>query len=215
MKNLAKIWDELTVATGGCNQFGTTKELHADIMRQLSNIAKHNKSILDMGCGRGGHALFLAKHGCHVAGVDFSRVALDAARKTTNSKKNKVSFIKADIAKKLPFPDKSFDAVICMGNTFGVLPTASLCKRCLGEVRRLARRDVLFELRTGFEKRTAKYTKNGKTIKYPVKVWTPKEAETLFKKTGFKNVRVSLGRKTRQWEKPKEKIQWIFITAKP
>lgn len=51
----------------------------------LEAIRKHNgttpKDIIDLGCGDGDALVRFAKHGFMVAGVDFSQVALEKARK--------------------------------------------------------------------------------------------------------------------------------------
>lgn len=73
--------------------------------------------VLDIGCGSGGPALFLAREtGCSVAGVDVNeagiRTAVAGAREA--GVEEKVSFRQADVREPLPFPDQTFEALVCM-----------------------------------------------------------------------------------------------------
>lgn len=69
------------------------------------------KTILDLGCGTGRHALILAKRGYEIVGVDRSQDMLKIAREKAK-RKNLVEFVKGDITK---FElGKKFDAVISM-----------------------------------------------------------------------------------------------------
>ena len=68
------------------------------------------KSILDLGCGTGGHAIVLANRGYEVTGVDRSEVMLAAAREKCVSRP--VDFHLADI-REVRLEGK-FDAVISM-----------------------------------------------------------------------------------------------------
>jgi SAM-dependent methyltransferase len=73
--------------------------------------------VLDVGCGSGGPALFLAREaGCRVTGVDISeagiRAGLALARQAGLD--GRVHFRRADVREPLPFPDGEFDAIVCM-----------------------------------------------------------------------------------------------------
>jgi ubiquinone/menaquinone biosynthesis C-methylase UbiE len=71
--------------------------------------------LLDVASGRGASAIFLAERfGCEVVGIDYSRKNIEAGNEEarTKSPNSKVTFQWAD-AEALPFPDASFDAVIC------------------------------------------------------------------------------------------------------
>jgi len=75
--------------------------------------------ILDVPCGSGRHTLAMAARGHDVLGVDISQEAIDHARSTAASAGLDVELVVAemrDIAR-----DGSFDAAICMGNSFGYL----------------------------------------------------------------------------------------------
>jgi arsenite methyltransferase len=71
--------------------------------------------VLDVAAGKGTSAVFLAKRfGCEIVGVDYSRRNVEEAEvaATANGLSHKVSFQWAD-AEQLPFPNDSFDAIIC------------------------------------------------------------------------------------------------------
>lgn len=69
--------------------------------------------VLDLGCGLGGSARYLAaEHGCAVTGIDLTHAYVDAARTLTRwvGLDGRVRFEAAD-ALALPFDDASFDLV--------------------------------------------------------------------------------------------------------
>jgi ubiquinone/menaquinone biosynthesis C-methylase UbiE len=71
--------------------------------------------VLDVACGKGTTAVFLAKEfGCEVFGIDYGDQSVAAARSLAQSEHidARVQFERGD-AETLPFPDGSFDAVIC------------------------------------------------------------------------------------------------------
>jgi ubiquinone/menaquinone biosynthesis C-methylase UbiE len=75
------------------------------------------KTILDLGCGTGGHALLLAKPGYEVVGIDRSEHMLKGAREKAKDQGLKIQFIKGDITN-IDLKRK-FDAVISMFAVMG------------------------------------------------------------------------------------------------
>jgi len=70
------------------------------------------RRVLDVGCGAGRNALFLAKQGYYVVGVDISSTALKMAlRKADGATLKNCVFIRGDFLK-LPFSDSQFNAVV-------------------------------------------------------------------------------------------------------
>ncbi len=71
-------------------------------------------SVLDVGCGTGENALFLAQNGFSVSGVDVAENALQVARSKSYERGVKVEF-KQENALSLRFKGDSFDNVIDSG----------------------------------------------------------------------------------------------------
>jgi SAM-dependent methyltransferase len=80
--------------------------------------------ILDVPCGSGRHSLALAAQGHDVLGVDISPEAIDHARGAAANAGLDVELVVAEM-RDIP-RDGSFDAAICMGNSFGYLDLAGL-----------------------------------------------------------------------------------------
>lgn len=81
---------------------------------QLLQLGERSR-VLDVASGRGTSALFLAeKLGCTVIGLDYGKQNVDMANASAAERgfSFRVRFEHAD-AEQLPFPDASFDAVIC------------------------------------------------------------------------------------------------------
>ncbi len=69
---------------------------------------------LDVGCGTGENALFLAKNGFSTVGVDLSTRAIDVAKAKASERKLKVDFRVAN-ALSLDFDSSSFGSVVDSG----------------------------------------------------------------------------------------------------
>ena len=67
--------------------------------------------ILDLGCGTGRHSIRMAAAGARVTAVDFSSGMLEQAREKAGS--SDIRFQAHDLSQPLPFPEKSFDRVLC------------------------------------------------------------------------------------------------------
>lgn len=80
---------------------------------QLSAIAPilSGTHALDLGCGEGGDAVWLAEHGWTVVATDISTTALDRARAAAASRgvADRIEFVNHDLTSS--FPDGSFDLV--------------------------------------------------------------------------------------------------------
>lgn len=77
------------------------------------------ESILDLGCGTGGHALVLSHRGYEVVGVDRSPAMLAIAREKSTAKGLGLELVQGDIAGFQP--NRKFDAVISMFSVMGYL----------------------------------------------------------------------------------------------
>jgi SAM-dependent methyltransferase len=65
---------------------------------------------LDVGCGEGGDAIWLAEQGWHVVGVDVSQVALDRAASHAPELAGRITWQQADLVEEPPEPE-GFDLV--------------------------------------------------------------------------------------------------------
>jgi len=82
---------------------------------ELVRIGELNRGkVLDVGCGTGENALYLAEKGFAVIGVDLTNRAIAAARAKAAERKLKVDFREGN-ALSLDFKDSVFDSVIDSG----------------------------------------------------------------------------------------------------
>src|SRR5215467_2558035 len=73
--------------------------------------------VLEVGCGAGGPALFLARMtGAQVTGVDINAhgIAMGNAMAHEQQLEDRVHFEQADASGALPFVDETFDALVCI-----------------------------------------------------------------------------------------------------
>jgi tellurite methyltransferase len=83
-----------------------------DVMALLPELkARGARTALDLGCGVGRHALFLAEHGLMVEAIDGSAAGLEVARATAQARGVSLGLQQA-AADALPFDDGSFDFVL-------------------------------------------------------------------------------------------------------
>jgi ubiquinone/menaquinone biosynthesis C-methylase UbiE len=103
-----------------------------DILRRLQPTAA--STILDAGCGYCYHTVRLARSGAKITAVDFSEIALTAARETIDRAgiTDQVSLRQADLTS-LPFHDASFDYVV----SWGVLMHIPQLEKALSELARV------------------------------------------------------------------------------
>ncbi len=80
---------------------------------KLANEDEVNGShVLDLGCGNGRNACFLAGVGLRVTGIDFSGVALGMLKAASQSSSDRIAAVQSDIRDGLPFDDGTFDIVL-------------------------------------------------------------------------------------------------------
>lgn len=113
--------------------------------------------VLDVPCGTGRHAVALAERGFLVAGLDISDAVLAVAREAGPS----LDLRRGDM-RDLPWPDRSFDAVINLWTAFGYFESQDEDERVLAEFARVLAADGTLILDTvnqtafvrGFQKQT-------------------------------------------------------------
>ncbi len=123
----------------------TREPLRKDVLGFLIDHLTGMKEILEVGVGTGRVAIPLQEAGFDITGIDISEKMLDRAR----HKGLRKAFI-AD-ARKIPFPDESFDATIIV-HVFHLLNNR---KQVLEEALRVSRREVLSIIRIGDSLSTA------------------------------------------------------------
>ncbi len=99
--------------------------------------AAEDSRVLDVGTGRGRFGADFARRGCRVTGVDLNPDMLEIAREAARSRGIEQRFVlepgsAEDLSR---FPDRSFDAVLCM-ELFDHLPDLA---RALEEMHRVLR----------------------------------------------------------------------------
>ncbi len=111
----------------------------AETLRDYYGLTSKS-SVLDVGCAKG-FMLYDFMHiipGIKIAGIDISQYAIDRVPKEVRP------FVQTADAKKLPFPDKSFDLVISI-TTLHNLPLEE-CKQSLREVMRVSKKHAFITL---------------------------------------------------------------------
>jgi SAM-dependent methyltransferase len=85
------------------------REANLFLVREFESRAPGGR-VLDLACGEGRNAVWLASRGWRVTGVDFSGVALARARKLAARRGVRVDWVRADVTRFAPRPD-SFQLV--------------------------------------------------------------------------------------------------------
>jgi ubiquinone/menaquinone biosynthesis C-methylase UbiE len=83
--------------------------LEEPIVRAAVGVVR-GLTVLDLGCGTGRHAFWLAGQGANVTAVDFSPGMLAIARRKTGT--NAVRLVVHDLHEPLPFAGAAFDLVV-------------------------------------------------------------------------------------------------------
>lgn len=93
----------------GTTKHGGGQDSTNDLIRMCG--IKEGSRVLDVGCGPGLTAIHLARMGCEVVAIDLNGMMIERAKENASSEETEVPFMVAD-ARKLPFKDNMFDAVI-------------------------------------------------------------------------------------------------------
>jgi len=129
----AQIWDQLHTERRFRPQYP-----HEEVVRwALGSFPEDRRAglaVLDLGCGGGRHAVFLAREGFRTWAVDHSSVGIEETRKWAAAEELDVELAVAD-AVRLPYEDEKFDAVLCYG-VLCYLPY-DVVIRAVGEIHRV------------------------------------------------------------------------------
>ncbi len=94
------------------------KDAEALINLVLNNIDKEKvKTVLDMACGTGRHAIIFAKNGFNVTAVDLSENLLQLGKENAERAGVKIEFIQSDIREF--YSDTKFDLVLNLFTSIG------------------------------------------------------------------------------------------------
>jgi ubiquinone/menaquinone biosynthesis C-methylase UbiE len=126
-----KIW-------GRCDYDADVKFL-VDFFRKY-----HCRSVIDIGCGTGNHALRLSKMGYKVTGIDVSPTMLEIAK--AKDKEGKIGFVQGDMKKleKVVPKGQRFDAAICLGQVSSHLMMDKDVRTFLNRLHRIVKQNGLF-----------------------------------------------------------------------
>ena len=114
-----------------CDTYGDDLGQTSWLTQHASNQIPHHlqltpgSNVLEIGCGSGGYAVYLAERtSCSLVGIDNNAEAIRNAKRLARARDidGHVIFQRGDAAKKLPFPDESFDAVFA-NDTFCHIPS--------------------------------------------------------------------------------------------
>ncbi len=108
----------------------------------LTKILKNGSTILDLACGYGRLSIPIAEHGYTVYGVDITPVFIEKATQEAKERNLNVEFKIGDM-RNIPYPDASFDYVICMWNAFSELSTEQVQITVINEIYRVLKKTGL------------------------------------------------------------------------
>lgn len=112
-------WGQLAIERG---EKRAARDVEA-IIRGLELDPARGERILDVACGLGRHARLLAQNGHQVAGLDYSPRFIAEARRRAAAEGVEIEFFEGDM-RQLPFPDASFEVVLCLWDSFGFFDEA-------------------------------------------------------------------------------------------
>ncbi len=95
-----------------------------ELVKLVENRMIQPGRAIDLGCGTGANAIFLAQHGFEVTGVDFSQAAIEKARQKAGASSVQIHFVVDDLTN-LHHVSGQFDFLL----DYGVLDDLSLRQR--------------------------------------------------------------------------------------
>ena len=118
---------------------GLAKQVSPERNRDIEFIQKFCKKsdkILDLACGYGRVTLPMAKAGFDITGIDLAPNLIKQARLQAKKQKLTIDFDVGSMIN-LPYPEKSFDKVICLWSSFNHLLTQKDQINTLNEISRI------------------------------------------------------------------------------
>lgn len=114
---------------------------------------KKERRVLDLGCGAGRHAVYMAEHGFETHGLDLSDTGLKMTKKRLERRKLEACLVKCDM-KSLPYIDSCFGAVISLHTIYH--QKLKEIQETISEIYRILRKKGVF-LANFHSKRSHKY----------------------------------------------------------
>jgi len=99
-------------------------------------------SILDLGCGTGGHSIILAQRGYNISGVDRSKDMINIAKNKSDNLNLHINFINSDI-KNINL-NKRFDVIISMFSVINYQTTNKTLSEFCKVVKKHLKKDGIF-----------------------------------------------------------------------
>ncbi len=135
----------------------TAREV-AGIIRLLHLEA--GKSVLDLCCGYGRHAIPLAQYGCQVTGQDLSSAFIQLAQQEAEAAGVRANWVQGDM-RFIPF-EHEFDAVINIFTSFGYFEDEAEDQHVLEQVHKALKPGGLLLLETVYQPRVVRaFTPHG------------------------------------------------------
>ena len=189
-------WSNQTTVGNYVAAFAHATDMAIDPIVRASG-AGPGKRVLDLCCGHGAGTEALLATGAEVTGLDFSSAMLTQAR----SRAGAAELIEGD-AQAMPFPDSSFDAVVC---GFGIMHIPDQPK-ALSEVHRVLRpggtfvmtvwcgadQSAAFRIAFGSIQAHADPATSLPTAPDFHRLADPSTAKTLLSDAGFRNIETSM-----------------------
>ena len=206
------VYRQIRMETYG-EDFGQTSWVTTEESREIPQLLelKPDSSVLEVGCGSGGYALYLAeKVGCRLVGLDVNAPGVHNANRLAAARglAARVHFEQCDASNHLPFDDNIFDAIFS-NDVLCHLPTRPkvLCEmlRILKLGGRMLFSDALVVGGMLSHEEVATRSSIGFYVYSP-----PGENERLIEQAGFRLIHVtdtteSAARIAKQWHQAREK----------
>ncbi len=114
----------------------TNKERDKTMLNFIFKFLKKEDSILDLACGYGRITIPLAEMGFNIKGIDLVPSLIKEAKRRAKKEKVNIDFKIGDM-RSLPYPDESFNKVLCLWSSFNHLLNKRSQIKALQEIHRV------------------------------------------------------------------------------